>query len=123
MIDVLFSSTAPLSPASARKVCSEHIARTVGYLDKVDVSALTEAVATALLERDGYEPDAHLHDDEPCASCAAKYGAPPSRVAETVLLSTALVETVLDEARKAIRLRMAIDVASNLLPRLVPKEF
>lgn len=127
-----FSTTAvPPSPRdqTPAQFASRHVARTIAHLDKVDVGALVETalntpdVVSMLFPSERYlTGEELLHDGEHCESCTAKYAIPPEQAALAVLILTTLFESVLDEARSTLRIRMALDVASNLLPRLSNKE-
>lgn len=98
------SNLAAGEPDSPARFAAKHIERTLAHLDKVDVGGLV----SGYLELLGLSLGSDWLDDEP--------------LGDEILRITTLVETVLDEARKTVRLRMALDVVSNLLPRLTPKE-
>lgn len=121
---VVFETTAQQDSTSAMKVLAQFQARTVGHLEKVDVGAIVSAYLEehqdVLYSDEGYQSGRDItHDgqDEPCSSCMAKC-APGERVARDVLALTALVETVLDQARAVLRTRLAIDIATSILPRM-----
>lgn len=107
VVSVDFRSSLKPGQEAPAKVASQHIGRTLGHLDHVDVGA----IVTAYLATYDQELDpARLVDFE------------DGFFAMEVLRITTLVESVLDEARKTMRVRMALDVASNLLPLLTQKE-
>lgn len=101
---VVFETTAAQQDSSsAAKYAAQFMARTVGHLEKVDVGALVGAYLEALDE--GLDPSSLSQlDDEVLAT--------------EILRITALVETVLDQARAVLRTRLAIDIATSLIPKL-----
>jgi hypothetical protein len=120
---VTFETNAVESADTAERYSALLMARTVGHLEKVDVGA----IVSAYLEEHtgtlfpGCLPASeckHSGDDEPCEICLVEYGPEPAAVAEHLLAATALVETVLDQVRSVLRNRMALDLATTLIPRL-----
>ena len=101
---VVFETTAPQESTTAAKYAAQLMARTVGHLEKVDVGA----IVTAYLEGvdAGLDP-ASLHQLLDHEELGAE-----------ILRLTALVETVLDQAKSTLRTRMAMDLATTLIPRL-----
>lgn len=95
--EITFRTTSRDDAGPAEKYAATFMARTVGHLEKVDVGAIVSAYLEA---RDSMYIDAS-HER-----------------AEDMLHLIALVETVLDECRAAMRNRLAIDIATTLLPRL-----
>lgn len=96
---VVFATTATQESTSAARYAAQLMARTVGHLEKVDVGA----IVSAYLEE--YMPALDPDDG-------------PSMVAQEALHLISLAETVLDQARSTLRTRMAMDLASTLIPRL-----
>lgn len=115
---VLYKTTGHPSAEPAEKFAAMLQARTVGHLDHVDKDALVSALVEVVLARDGFEPDAHLHNGEPCEGCRSDYCPSPETVAAAILHAVALVETVLDQARTVLSNRMSVDMAAILIPRL-----
>lgn len=97
--EITFRTTSRDDAGPAEKYAATFMARTVGHLEKVDVGAIVSAYLEAL--------DEDLDPDD----CRDFLGT-------EILRLTALVETVLDECRAAMRNRLAIDIATTLLPRL-----
>lgn len=99
---VLFETTAAPNAEPAEKYAAQLMARTVGHLEHVHVGAIVSAYLEAL-DRD-LDPDV-LADH-------------PDILGDEILRLTALVETVLDQARATLRTRLAADLATTLIPRL-----
>lgn len=100
---VVFETTAPQESTPAAKFAAQFAARTVGHLEKVDVGAIVSAYLEALDA--GLDPASLSQLDDEVLGIE-------------ILRITALVETVLDQARAALRNRLAIDIAMTLIPRL-----
>lgn len=96
---VVFETTAQPNSEPVSKYAADLLARTVGHLERVDVGGLL----TAYLGE-------HMPDVDPDDS--------PHFVAEEILNLTALIESVLDQARAHLRVGLSIDLTTTLIPRL-----
>lgn len=94
---VVFSTTGTPTDEPADLYARRFLARTVGHLDHITVEDLVQQALRA-------RPDYRELDYR--------------ELAIAHLLTEQLVESVLDAARLALRTRLAIDIASSLLPRL-----
>ena len=100
---VVFETTAGPDATPPEKYAAQLLQRTVDHLNKVD----TGAIVGAYLEAWDQALDPDILSD-----------CPGDIVGAEILRLTALVETVLDQARATVRTRMSLDLITTLIPRL-----
>lgn len=95
---VVFETTGASNAEPEDVYARRLLTRTVGHLDRVSVEAL---VMEALRARPEIHRELDYHE-----------------LAQMRVLLEQVIESVLDAARTTLRTRMAIDIASTLIPRL-----